>query len=77
MWAYLLRVAICVIVLLAICLAANRAHAEGWLTRHAKEYNCAWVARQLRYQTPEQLEAKARKWHVPEELIEQAKACPR
>ena len=42
-----------------------------------KHYNCEWVKKQLQTMTPEQLEAEARKWHVPEELIQLGKQCPR
>lgn len=45
--------------------------------RGEEGYSCAWVNRQLEYYTPEQLEAKARAWHVPEKYIKLAKACPR
>lgn len=57
-------------------MAVQTARTESWLARKAKIYNCTWVNKQLEHMTPEQLEKKARKWRVPEEYINLAKACP-
>ncbi len=55
---------------------AARGEESSWLDK-AKDYNCDWVNKQLERYTPEQLERKARRWHVPDEYINLAKACPR
>lgn len=46
-------------------------------TVHGESLLCSYVNRQLKTNTPEQLEAKARRWHVPKEYVDQAKACTR
>jgi len=66
--------AIAVALLLAFTFLARAEEPEAWWKRYAKKYNCEWVSHQLKTMTEEQLEVKARRWHVPEEIIQPRKA---
>lgn len=50
---------------------------DGYWQKMAAKYNCAWVAEKRKIYSDEELEKKAKRWRIPQSLIELGKQCPR
>jgi hypothetical protein len=76
-WFHIMVVIVVSALFLCSVVQCHAEEPDGYWTKLASKYNCEWVRTKLKIYSEDELIKKAKRWHIPERIIELGKSCPR